>query len=79
MGMGVGMSEWVVVYNSTDQTIEQRTVDGAVEERVTWHRDTPERQIEALTARVANLTDQATGKITRAQLAAIEAARIKVE
>lgn len=62
--------DWQTVYNSTDQTIEQRVVDGIVEERVTWHRDTPERLIADLSEKVADLNDQATGKITKAQLTA---------
>lgn len=65
---------WNTVYRSTDQTIEQRIVgtgeDAVIEERVTWHRETPERLIESLTARVADLADNATGKITKAQLVA---------
>jgi len=68
------MSDWKQVYNSTDQTIEQRVVgegeSATVEERVTWHRQTPEKQIAELEATVAALTDQATGKITKAQLTA---------
>ncbi len=68
------MSAWVKVYESTDQTIEQRiTGEGesaVVEERVTWHRQTPEKQIAELEATVAALTEQATGKITKAQLTA---------
>lgn len=68
------MSAWVKVYESTDQTIEQRiTGEGesaVVEERVTWHRQTPEKQIAELEATVTALTDQATGKITKAQLTA---------
>ena len=67
--------DWQTVYNSTDQTIEQRVVDGIVEERVTWHRQTPEKQIAELEATVAALTDQATGKITKAQLVTKLAAR----
>lgn len=65
---------WKTVYRSIDQTIEQRiTGEGdsaVVEERVTWHRDTPERLIEQMEAKVADLEDQATGKITKAQLEA---------
>ena len=72
---------WKTVYESTDQTIEQRiTGEGesaVVEERVTWHRDTPEQQIAALRAKVADLEDQATGKITKAQLAARLAVPVK--
>ncbi len=68
------MSDWKQVYNSTDQTIEQRVVgegeSATVEERVTWHRQTPEKQIADLEATVAALTEQATGKITKAQLTA---------
>jgi len=68
------MSTWVKVYESTDQTIEQRIVgegeNAVVEERVTWHRQTPEKQIADLEATVAALTEQATGKITKAQLTA---------
>lgn len=68
------MSAWVKVYESTDQTIEQRiTGEGesaVVEERVTWHRQTPEKQIADLEATVTALTEQATGKITKTQLAA---------
>ena len=65
---------WKTVYRSTDQTIEQRITgegeNAVVEERVTWHRDTPERLIEQLRDKVADLEDQATGKITKAQLEA---------
>ena len=68
------MSEWVEVYRSTDQTIEQMVTgtgeDAVVSERVTWHTDTPERKIERLEAQVNDLQDQATGKITKAQLVA---------
>ena len=68
------MSAWKTVYESTDQTIEQRiTGEGesaVVEERVTWHRQTPEKQIADLEATVTALTEQATGKITKAQLTA---------
>lgn len=73
------MSDWKQVYNSTDQTIEQRVVgegeSATVEERVTWHRQTPEKQIADLEATVAALTEQATGKITKAQLVTKLAAR----
>ncbi len=73
------MSDWKQVYNSTDQTIEQRVVgegeSATVEERVTWHRQTPEKQIAELEATVTALTDQATGKITKAQLVTKLAAR----
>lgn len=65
---------WKTVYRSTDQTIEQRIVgsgeEAIIEERVTWHRDTPERLIEQMKDKVADLEDQATGKITKAQLEA---------
>jgi len=71
--MGVGMT-WKTVYHSTDQTIEQRITgegeNAVVEERVTWHRQTPEKQIAELEATVTALTEQATGKITKAQLTA---------
>lgn len=77
------MSAWVKVYESTDQTIEQRiTGEGesaVVEERVTWHRQTPEKQIAELEATVAALTEQATGKITKTQLVTRLAARAKAE
>lgn len=65
---------WKTVYESTDQTIEQRIVgegeSAVVEERVTWVRETPEKVIADLEATVAALTEQATGKITKAQLTA---------
>ena len=68
------MSAWVKVYESTDQIIEQRIVgegeSAVVEERVTWHRQTPEKKIADLEATVTALTEQATGKITKAQLTA---------
>jgi len=68
------MSAWVKVYESTDQIIEQRITgegeNAVVEERVTWHRQTPEKQIADLEATVTALTEQATGKITKAQLTA---------
>jgi len=48
---------WETVYRSTDQTIEQQVTgegeDAVIEERVTWHRDTPERIIEQLRGQVA--------------------------
>lgn len=73
------MSAWVKVYESTDQTIEQRITgegeNAVVEERVTWHRQTPEKQIADLEATVTALTEQATGKITKAQLTARLAAK----
>ena len=69
---------WKVIYHSIDQTIEQRVVDGEIEERVTWHRDTPERVAQKLTEQVADLEAQATGRISKAQLEAKLEAR-KVE
>lgn len=52
VGLGAVMSAWVKVYESTDQTIEQRITgegeNAVVEERVTWHRRTPEKQIANL-------------------------------
>jgi hypothetical protein len=65
---------WKTVYRSTDQTIEQRIVGegdkAVVEERVTWHRETPGRLIEQLRDKVADLEDRATNKITKGQLEA---------
>jgi hypothetical protein len=70
---------WETVYRSTDQTIEQQVTgtgeDATVEERVTWHRDTPERLIERLRGQVTDLQDNATGTITKAELSAKIATR----
>jgi hypothetical protein len=70
---------WQTVYRSTDQTIEQQITgsgeSAVVEERVTWHRDTPERLIERLRGQVTDLQDNATGTITEAELAAKIATR----
>ena len=65
---------WETVYRSTDQRIEQQVTgegdDATVEERVTWHRDTPERLIARLRGQVVELQDAATDKITKAELSA---------